>query len=130
MTNVSTESKRMMVHSYHGQMYLTTETFPSIVEMKSTLRKRGYTFRNERTADLGDMSEILRKGEDWVEIEEMVESDRTLLIEGKPYVPLSDWARGHEITERRARYAFRQGRLPGMKVGRRNYVYLEADDER
>lgn len=118
----------MMVHTYRGGMYVSTETYPSIVECKKTLRDRGYTFRNDLLSDLGDLSEILRKDGEYVEVEEMLEEGKCLSVEGRVYLPLSMWANKHNMSDRRARYAFQRGRLPGLKVGRKNFLYLEEEE--
>lgn len=129
MTNNSTESKRMMVHTYRGGEYISTDTYPSIVECKKELRARGYHFKNVKVSALDDMSETFTNGDEWVEVEEMREEDKWLFVDGRVYLPLSEWSRKHGMTDRVARYAFGKGRLPGLRVGRKNYLYLEEPDE-
>lgn len=118
------------MHSYHGKEYLKTETFPSVTECARELRRRGYHFKKMRICGLDDDSEVLKKGDDWVEVEEMRREDHWLFIEGKPCLPLSDWAKRHGTTNRVARYGFTKGKLPGYKVGKGNFLYLEDEEDK
>lgn len=118
----------MMVHVYRGKDYVHTETFPSVTECARELRRRGYHFKKMRICGLEDSSEILKKEGEWVEVEEMRTEDHWLFIEDTPCLPLSDWAKKHNMSLRMARYAFQKGRIPGFKVGRKNFLYLKEDD--
>lgn len=123
---MTTKPKRMLVHTFSKGVWVSHE-YPSVRQMQRSLREMGVSFGQDLLAHLGSSSVVLMKDDMTLEIEEAVEDDGELLFNGRLYLPVKFWAEKHGSTVRKARYAYVNGRLEGMTVGNRNYLYIRDD---
>ena len=123
---MTTKPKRMLVHVCSNGQWVSHE-YPSTRQMRRTLRGEGVSFGQNSTAGLGSTSVTIRNGSTILEIEEAVEFDGRLSFDGKEFLPVKEWAEKRGSTVRKARYAYLNGRLDGMTVGNRNYLYIRDD---
>lgn len=123
---MTTRPKRMLVHTYNNGEWSSRE-YPSVRQMHRSLRQEGISFGQDSAAGLGSNSVILIKGDVTIEIEEAVEDEGKLQFRGRVYTPVKGWAEKNGTTVRKARYAYQKGRLEGMVVGNRNYLYIRDD---
>lgn len=123
----STKAKRMLVHTYRDDVYITTEEFPSVIDTVRVLRTRGWSFQNARMNRIGDESITLQNGNLFVEIEEAVDEEDEISLGGVVYIPVKRWASLHGMSVRQAKYAYFHGRIEGVAVGNRNYLYIRKD---
>lgn len=123
---MTTKPKRMLVHTFSNGTWVSHE-YPSVRQMHRSLRKMGVSFGQDMLASIGSSSVILLKEGMTLEIEEAVEDGGELQFNGRVYIPVKRWAEMHGSTVRKARYAYTNGRLEGMTVGNRNYLYIRED---
>ena len=119
-----TKPKRILVHTYRDDVWIATEEFPSISEASRILRSRGWAFRNDPLNRLGNKSRTYQNGNLYAEVEEALDESDNLTFEGSTYEPVKEWCETNGLTVRQARYAYKTGRLQGMTVGNRNYLYI------
>lgn len=105
-------------------MFLYSDTFTSRKEMVSHLRSLGLSFSNEDLCNLGMQSKTITKNRFSYEIEELPKTDNVFSFNGGIYIPLSEYCRrtGRKIDS--VRYEYQMGRLRGLTVGKKNYVYI------
>lgn len=123
---MTTKPKRMLVHTFSNGAWVSHE-YPSVRQMQRSLREMGVSFGQDSLASLGSSSVVLIRGDTTFEIEEAVDDDGKLLFKEKVYTPVKGWAEKHGTTVRKARYAYVRGKLEGMTVGNRNYLYIKDD---
>lgn len=118
------EKKPFIVHTYRDNMFLYSDTFTSRKEMVSHLRSLGLSFSNEDLCNLGMQSKTITKNRFSYEIEELPKTDNVFNFNGGIYIPLSEYCRrtGRKIDS--VRYEYQMGRLRGLTVGKKNYVYI------
>lgn len=120
---MTTQPKRMLVHTYTNDMWSTKE-YPSIRAMQRDLRKNGITFTDADYFALGNDSVVITGKDSVMEIEEAIERDGDLWFNGKRYITAKNYMDKTGKTWRQVHYAYDSGKIPGMKVGRRGYLYL------
>lgn len=125
---MTTQPKRMLVHTYTNDMWSTRE-YPSIRAMQRDLRSNGIAFTDADCASLGNDSIVITNKDYVIEIEEAVERDGDLWFNGKRYITARQYIKKTGMTWRQVHYAYDTGKLRGMKVGKRGYLYLLWEDK-
>lgn len=125
---MTTQPKRMLVHTYDQGKWSTKE-YPSTREMRRSLRKEGIHFTQKITSHLGNTSALLIRDGITIEIEEAVERDSEIWFQDKKYISAKEYMKRTGKTWRQVHYAYDTGKLEGMKIGRRNYLYIRWEDE-
>lgn len=122
-----TRAKKILVHTYRGEIWITTEEFPSISEVSRVLRSRGWSFRNAPLNRLGNSSMVYQNGDLYAELEEALDTGDSISFNGIDYIPVKEWAEKNGSTVRKAKYAYDKGKIEGMTIGIRNYLYIRED---
>lgn len=124
MGNVS-DKKQMVIHFYQKKRYLYSENFSSITDMLKFLRSSGVKVKTESVCTLGDSSVKIEHGDKTYEIEEFPTVKKIIsLPNGEHYIPLNEYSQRTGQTPRTVRYAYKQGKIKGISVGKRNYLYI------
>lgn len=118
------EKKPFIVHAYRDGVYLYSETFSSRKEMVSFIREQGMRLSNGDVCNLREQSKTISKGKFAFEIEELPKVEKAFYFNGGKYIPLSDYCKrtGQKIDL--VRYEYQRGRIRGITVGKKNYVYI------
>lgn len=123
---MTTKPKRMLVHTFANGVWVSHE-YPSVRQMHRSLRKEGISFGQDYLAGLGSNSVVIIKDGMTIEVEEALDDSGEIQFQEKLYLPVKGWAQKNGTTVRKARYAYQHGRLEGMTVGNRNYLYIRSD---
>lgn len=123
----NTRPKRMLVHIFKDMEWIRTDEYPSEMEMMRKLREQGFTFTSSLFNRLGDSTVILKYNDIYIEIEEAVDTLQSIEWNGNQYISASEYMRKTGLSWRQVHYAYDKGRLEGVKVGKRNYLYIKEN---
>lgn len=125
--------KCFLLHVSRFGTELYTDSFFSRTALAAHLRGIGLHFTNSDLSELGESSLKLYGRDGLVyEIEEIdPPTSPALHIEGKLFLPISDFCRETGMSKSTVFKSFRRGEIPGLYVGRNNRIYLywrDADE--
>ena len=118
------EKKPFIVHAYREKRYLYSETFTSRKDMASHLRSLGVKLSNSDICNMNSASKTVCAGRFTYEIEELPYADKEIVHNGSMYIALSDYCRRTGSDKDKIRYLYHQGKIKGLTVGKKNYVYI------
>lgn len=111
---------------YRCKKLLDTKIYLSQDSMCKELRSLGAVFRNGTFRNLGDESVIVYGNNDFsYEVEELVNNDKTIEVDGAKYIPLSIFCQKSELSRRRVITLLDRGLLQGITKGKNNHIYIK-----
>lgn len=121
--------KAYLLHIYYENNFLETKNFSSQTLLKRYLRDNGVKFPNFHIQNIEeDMAVTLTKGSFQYEIEEDIEDNRKLTINGIEYVCLSLYRKLTNQTYRQVNYQFKTGKIKGIYIGKNGYRYIPMSE--
>lgn len=125
------DKKKYIVHVSASGYPLFSEAINSRTELARYLRSQGLHFRDSELSDIGSDSVVMhsRIGIKY-EIEEQLETTRSLIVDNREYVPLSDYCKETGESARSVQYAYKKNKIRGLTVGKKNYIYIYRRDIR
>lgn len=118
------EKKPFIVHAYRDDKFLYSDTFTSRKEMALYLRDLGLSFTNGDLCNLNAESKIIRKGRFKYEVEELPRLEKKFYFHDGIYIPLAEYCKRTNQKIDSVRYEYQKGRIKGVTVGKKNYVYI------
>jgi hypothetical protein len=123
------DKKKYIVHASIKDSPLYSKAIGSRTELTAYLRQMGVKFRDSELSDIGTDSVYLDAPYGITyEIEEQLEHRRSIVIDNREYIPLSDYCKLTGESSRAVQYAYRKKRIKGLTVGKRNYIYIYKGD--